>query len=255
MSAMFDVVDAYCHCGLTKYRPIGDVKRVMERFDVSRKVLVQHLGEYDNTYIQNIVAVEPGRFAGVLLVDVDDPTAGDQLDCWAASNAFRGIRLLARSLATHPGIWEQAAGLGLVFVIYDEPTLASYAEQLDTFAVQHPATPLVLSHLGMPDRVEAPGFPSHGKIMSLAARPNVFVQISGMHMFAKPPYDELVPLIAQLVECFGPNRLVYGSNYPVMKDDAVYEAEQDLVRTGRLGIPLEAVEQVMGGTARQLWFD
>ena len=73
---MFDVVDAYCHCGLTKYRPIGDVKRVMERFDVSRKVLVQHLREYGNTYIQNIVAVEPGRFAGVLLVDVDDSAAG-----------------------------------------------------------------------------------------------------------------------------------------------------------------------------------
>lgn len=252
---MGQFIDGYCHCGLSKYRPIEDVGRVMDRYAVARAVLVQHLGEYDNSYIGGIVAAAPDRFAGVMLVDVESPSAEEDLDKWAEPGVFRGVRMVARTLLERPDVWDLAAERGLNIVVYDESGIAPYADSLGDFAAKHPATRLVLPHLGVLDRDEHPGFASHGRILSLGPLPNVFIQISGMHMFARPPYTELVPLVEGCLAAFGPERALYGSNYPVMRDDAVYGNELELVSTGRLGVPLGNVEQVMVRTASRLWFD
>ena len=246
------VIDGYCHCGLNKYRPLHDVKDVLDRFDVSRAVLVQHIGEYDNSYIESAVREDPGRFAGVLMVDTNQPGAKDTLAEEASRGAFRGVRLFAHTLETAPGVWKRAAELELNIVVFEEPTFSPYTHSLANFARRFPETPLILSHLGMPG--DAPDFPGHQHVLSLARWPNVYVQISGMHMFSRSPYTDLVPLVEQLRGAFGPERLFYGSNFPVMGEETVYGKELELLRTGELGIPPEEVERVLGGTAMGLWF-
>jgi L-fuconolactonase len=133
--------------------------------------------------------------------------------------------------------------------------MAPYTNLLASFAAENPRTRLVLSHFGMPDPRQALDDRSYQGILALAEWKNVFVQISGMHMFAAPPYRELIPLGERLVETFGVRRLVYGTNYPVMKEEAVYGDELHLVRTGGLGIPEAAACDVLGKTAMELWFD
>lgn len=249
------IIDAYSHCGLRKYRPIEDVRAVADRFGVARTVLVQHLGEYDNTYIGGIVAAEPGRFAGVFVIDTDSPGASQALAREAEKGVFRGIRLLAHTLEDRPELWDQAARLGLNIIAYDQPTLAEHADLLADFLRRHRETRLVLSHFGVLDQRIAPKFPDYGRILSLAEHPNAFLQISAMHMFAEYPYVELVPLVEQALDAFGASRLLYGSNYPLIGEDALCGRELSLLLEGRLGVPLDAVEQVVRGTARDLWFD
>lgn len=249
------ISDGYAHCGLSRYRPIEDVQQIMKRFGVRRSVLVQHLREYDNSYIERIVAANPETFAGVMHLDVETPNVLQQLDELGQRGHFRGIRLLAPTLETHLEIWQRAAQLNLHIVIYDEPTLAHRAQQLAQFANEHPHTQLILSHLGMLDLAETPGYSNHKEICDLGNLSNVLVQLSGFHMFAKPPYEQLVPVVKSLVEAFGPQRLYYGSNYPVMKDEVVYGQEIALLQTGRLGVPIDDIEWVMAKTADQLWFD
>lgn len=248
------VIDGYCHCGLSKYRPVEDVVSTMERHGVSRAVLVQHLGEFDNSYIEGIVRADSDRFAGVLLVDTDDPAADRVLTTWAEKGTFRGLRILAHTITSCPKVWESAAELGLNIVVFDTPTLAPYADLLADFASDHPMTRLVISHLGMPDIAEAPQFGSAERILSLADHPNIYLQLSGMHMFTASPYSDLVPLIGRLAAAFGPERLFYGSNFPVMGEEAVYVSEIDQLRTGKLGVHQAVVDQVLGTTALELWF-
>ncbi|MAE60297.1 MAG: hypothetical protein CMJ49_02955 [Planctomycetaceae bacterium] len=244
MKRSLDLIDGYCHCGLRKYRPIEDVGRVSDRFGVSRTVLVQHLGEYDNSYIGAIVEAQPSRFAGVMLVDVD----GDATDLKLPG--FRGVRLVARTLRTHRHIWEQAASLGLNLVIYDEPTIADHVEALALFSQQHPRASLIISHLGMLTR----SLRDHRQILDLAAHANVYVQVSGMHMISQEPYAPLVPIIERYVEAFGPRRLYYGSNFPVMGHDDLYGRELELMQSGALGVPSDMIEEVLCNTAAALWF-
>lgn len=251
----YQIVDAYSHCGLSKYRPVENVQDIMRRNGVARAVLVQHLGEYDNHYLETVVAKEPHQFAGVMHLDVADPAIDDLLEHWASKHIFRGIRLLTRTLTTHLDVWEHASQLGLSLILFDEHSIAHHFNELSDFAEQHPRTRMVLSHLGVLDMREAPNFSSHQQIVALAAHANIFVQISGMHMFSQPPYTDLVPLIEQLWDAYGPQRLLYGSNYPVMGEDPMYEQEIDLLKTGRLGIPVDDLEQVLSKTATELWFE
>lgn len=250
-----ELVDGYCHCGLRKYRPIEDVRRFMDRLRLSRAVLVQHLGEYDNRYIGNILAEHPGRYAGAMLVDPDHPDAATQLAQCAQRYPFRGVRFLARTLLSHPELWQQAANLGLNIVVYEEPTIAAYSDDLRTFAAEHSRTRIVISHLGRLDRSEAPGYDSHRRLAVLSDCPNVYVQLSGFHMFGEYPYADQLPIVGNLVEWFGLQRLLFGTNFPIPRSEQVSQQELDLLRGGQLGVPAQAIEQILSRTALDLWFD
>ena len=249
------IIDGYAHCGLLKYRPIEAVRQVMAQHGVVRAVLVQHMGEYDNSYLGGIAQAEPDKFAAAMLVDTADQDAAGHIQQWVERYRFRGIRLLAHTLATHRHIWEAAVRHGLNIVVYEETGITPYADELARFAEAHAEARLVISHLGVLRGVNADDLPAHDPIGALAHRPNVYVQVSGMHAFADPPYHCLVPLIERLVDSIGPARLLYGSNFPAMPDESVYGLELDLLRAGRLGVPAEALEQVTCQTAKGLWFD
>jgi predicted TIM-barrel fold metal-dependent hydrolase len=249
-----EITDAYAHCGIRRFRPLEQLNPVMDRFGVKRAVLAQHMREFDNSYIEVIVAHNPGRFAGVFLVDLEGPSAVDDARKWTERGRFRGIRLPVESLATHGELWRWCAQLGLNFVLY-----GTFSEEnvrrLGRFAADHPGNAIQVAHLGFPVMEEAPGFNGLRPFLALAERRNVLVQVSGFHQLSKPPYEDLVPVVQLLYRTFGRERLVYGSNYPVMERDEVYGLEIELLSTGKLGIPREAVPAVMHENAYRTWFD
>src|ERR1700722_9969665 len=94
-SSLMEIIDAYAHCGLSKYEPIEKVRETMAAAGVSRAGLVQHLGVFDNSYIGSVVASDPQHVAGVLLVDHRQKDVVGTLERWHASGNFQGIRLTA----------------------------------------------------------------------------------------------------------------------------------------------------------------
>ena len=250
-----EIVDGYCHCGLSKYEPIEVVREAMDRLGIARNVLVQHLGEYDNNYIERIVAESPERYAGVMLIDAEASRAVETLKYWAGKGVFRGLRMMARTVRSHAELWDCAAELGLNIVVYDEPSIAPYAQQLAEVAERQPNVRLVISHLGMLDPAEFPGFQSHREILELSGLDNIYVQLSGFHMFGEVPYKPMVPIVEGLVESFGPKRLLYGTNYPVPEDELICRRELELICSGKLGVGGEALPQVLSRTALDLWFE
>ncbi len=251
--AMFPLTDAYGHCGLRKFRPLADVKRVTDLHGVARANLVQHMGEFDNHYLAGIVRDEPERFSAVFLVDIDAPDALQSIDQWASTGFFRGMRMTSASILTHLPLWQRAAHLGLHLVV-SSPFPANEAAAIARFAAANPGNAIQLTHLGLPQHDESPRFPSLPPVLAMASQPNIHVQVSGMHQRSTPPYTALIPAIQQLWEAYGESRLLYASNFPVMETDQVYELEIHLVRSGRLGIPARAAEAVMDANARRLWF-
>ncbi|MCL4795151.1 MAG: amidohydrolase family protein [Bryobacteraceae bacterium] len=240
-----DITDAYAHCGLRKYKPYQELDRLMRAAGVKRAVLVQHHGEFDNSYLEAIVRREPARFRGVYLVDTDARDAMDEITRWAGRGWFRGIRFRADTLPKRRSLWDWAATLGL-HIVADRP-VDGVAEELSQFAADHPRNSLVITHMAWAGGSEA--------ALALAARPNVFVQVSAMHSYGSMPYVELRPWIDRLYSAFGRTRLLYGSNYPVMGEDVVYQQEIKLLREGRLGVPAADAAAVMDENARRVWFE
>ena len=68
----------------------------MELNGVSKAVLVQHGGFYDNNYLLDAAAKHPGRFSIVALVEEGSPSASDDLQMWYERGAG-GVRLRPNS--------------------------------------------------------------------------------------------------------------------------------------------------------------
>ena len=76
-----------------------------------------------------------------------------------------------------------------------------------------------------------------------------------MKMFCPHPHEALYPLIEQAVAAFGPQRILWGSNYPVVGSQEDYTADLRLLLDGGLPVPREAIGQIAGENAKRLWFD
>ena len=254
MSRSREFIDAYAHCGVSKYRPLPELEKAMSLARVTRAVLVQHLGEFDNSYIEGIVVQDPKKFAGVCLVDYTDPGATRDLRRWASTGNIRGTRFLLESLESNEPLWREAVELELNIVVYDPDGIASRVGDLIAFMERNPDACVILSHLGVPNQDSDPGLRRHREILNLSEYPRVFFQVSGMHMFCAYPYREMWPIIEQGSESFGADRMLWGGNYPVVGTDEDYIREVEQVRSGGLPIPPGDLSKVTSETALKLWF-
>jgi predicted TIM-barrel fold metal-dependent hydrolase len=251
-----EIVDAYAHCGLSKYEPIESVREVMAAAGVSRAVLVQHLGEFDNSYIGSVVAADPEHFAGVLLVDHRAAdVAFDALDRWVATRNFRGLRLTAEALLANPSLFWLNSDAELIVVLYAPQGIRPILPQLQEELECAPSTRLVITHLGNPALIGSKLDASASALFELARFPNVHLQLSGMKMFCPYPHEPLYPFIEQAMVAFGPNRILWGSNYPVVGSLDDYVADLRLLLDGCLPVPADAIARIAGENARRLWFD
>ena len=249
-------IDAYAHCGLSKYKPLPEVERAMRRANVDRAVLVQHLGEFDNRYLEQVVMSNPGKFAGVFLVDPAHPQALAQLERWTETGVLGGIRLELDSLAANAALWKRSAELKLNLVVYcpRDLTITNRANSLESFIEQHRETTIVLSHFGLGYPRRPDGFAGHHAVFRLGKYENVCFQVSGMHMFCEYPYEPMRELVSRALESFGPDRMLWGGNYPVVGSNEDYARDVDLVRTGDFVIPAENIGKVTHDTAGRIWF-
>lgn len=250
-----EIIDAYAHCGLSKYEPIEKVREVMAAAGVSRAVLVQHLGEFDNSYIGSVVESDPEHFAGVMLVDHRAADAADALERWAAGGHFQGIRLTAEAIGESPKLLSLAADLSLAIVLYAPEGIRPAVPILEKELETAPFTRLVITHLGNPSVSKGVVADSARDVFRLARFANAYLQVSGMKMFDPYPHEALYPLIADAYTHFGPGRLLWGSNYPVVGSQADYEADLRLLLDGQLPIPAESIPKLAGENAARLWFN
>jgi predicted TIM-barrel fold metal-dependent hydrolase len=80
-----------------------------------------------------------------------------------------------------------------------------------------PATQFVLDHCGVPKVADKELDPWRENISRLAELPNVAAKISGIVAYAGPNWtvDDLRPFVEHIIESFGWDRVVFGSDYPV----------------------------------------
>jgi len=120
------------------------------------------------------------------------------------------------------------------------------------FVDRHPNQVFVLDHIAKPrikDRVLSPWDRS---IREIAKRQNVYCKLSGMvteadHQRWTPAH--LQPYIDVVLQAFGPKRLMYGSDWPVMLLAAEYAQWFGVVTNAIAKLSKVEQERIMGGTA------
>lgn len=245
------IIDAYTHCGVDKFQPLPDVEAMMQTVGISKAVLAQHLGQFDNSYIESCVRSSPDTLAGVAMIDATAASAHSALEVVVGSGAFRGLRMTAEMLAAAPGIASTAAERGLHLVLYCPDGTAAIADVLGDIA-PGPGR-IVITHLGSP-QVAGDAMTRGEEILALAADSRVLVALSGAGMACPAPHAPLHALVRAIVSEFGADRVMWASNFPVTGDAAAVAADLRLLQNNVWGLDSAAIADIQGKVANRIWF-
>jgi L-fuconolactonase len=216
-------VDTHCHAGRNWFEPIELLLHQMNANDVDRAVLIQHRGTYDNGYLLECARRFPGRFAVVAMVDTSRPEAPSALEKWASEGVV-GVRLgpTERSPGSDPlAIWRKAAELGLV--VSSQGNVDAFAsDEFEDLVGQLPELAVIVEHLAGVGQAAEPPYATFKKALALADHPNVYLKVGGLgEISVRPPvlapdfaFEHTPPLIELAYDAFGPQRMMWGSDYP-----------------------------------------
>ena len=211
---------------------------------------------WDNSYLIRAAEAHPDRLVVAGRVDPLRPDAPEALRELMGQPGLRGIRLAPNTDpetrwlddASQDALWETAADtnatIGLLINRRQLP-------QADAMAARHPDVTVVIDHLGSPDYGDPD---SLANLLALAERPNVYVKLSGYPNGTRAayPYREAHSLIERVYRAFGPQRLMWGTDWPVCLPNATYrEAFNSAWNLPFLSDADRA--WIFSGTARRAW--
>lgn len=237
-----------------------DLRDALVAAGIERTILVQTLSNPDETL--EFLRLDADFVAGVVgWVDLTSPKVGDELDkLLAGPGRLIGIRHQVHDEPDPDWLLRDDVRRGLAAVrdrglVYDILVRARELPAAVATARAFPDLQFVLDHIAKP-RIAAGSDPVWSELMpALAAAPNVAVKLSGMVTEADWPSwtsDDLRPFVQAVSEWFGPERLLFGSDWPVCLLAASYgEVMSGLDHA----LPLSADERedLYGGNALRIY--
>jgi|SRR5581483_8628475 len=194
-------------------------------------------------------------------VDLRSPDVKAQLAEFRGNRKLLGVRHIVQSepddrFLLQPDFLRGVGALEEFGLTYDILIYPRHLPVAREFVLRFPRQRFVLDHLAKPLIKSGSLHPWSAEIKALAQFPNVFCKLSGLVTEAdwknwKP--EQISPYLDVALECFGPQRLMIGSDWPVCTVAATYSQAISLV-TDYLGrYSSEVQDAVLGGTAARLW--
>jgi L-fuconolactonase len=249
-------------------RPIGlgDLRATVEPLGVGATVAVQAASTEEETLeLLALAAGSDGLVAGVVgWIDLTAPDAGDRLAALGAGPG--GERLVGIRHAVHdepdPGWLERddvARGLRAVAqagLPYDLLLFPRHLPAATRIAAAIPELGLVVDHGAKPRIAAGEREPWSSDLAALATHEHVHCKLSGLVTEADWPdwrEQHTASYAGRLLELFGPERLMFGSDWPVCTLAASYAEVLDLARSAIAELSADEQEAVLAGTARRFY--
>ena len=239
------------------------LRAYLDHFGIDRTILVQ-AGETlsDNAFMADC-AVEAGFVGGIVAwVDLTAPDIGAHLAGLAALPLIKGIRPVLQGIEDTNWILQpavisalrQARDLGLRF---DALITPRHLEVILQLALEVPDLPIVIDHAAKP--VIRAGRPAgavwRDGMARLAGHDQIHCKLSGLATEFGPGWsaETLAPVADHLLAEFGPERVMWGSDWPVLELEGSYPQWFTVLQALISGRSLVEQAQILGGTARQFY--
>jgi L-fuconolactonase len=240
-----------------------DLQPLLRKSSVARTILVQAAQTEAETDFLLDLASGSDFIAGVTgWLDMADPNFPERLARFRRHPKFLAVRPMLQEMRDDDWILRPVvlgnlrylADLGFPFEFLTYPRhLPHVARALE----QTPGLHAVIDHLSKPPIASGEMQPWASLIERVAEFPNVQCKVSGMvteadHARWSP--DSLAPYVHHVIDVFGADRLMFGSDWPVCRLAAEYGEVVNALRTildVRLG-PLE-IDKIFRGNAEQFY--
>ena len=236
-----------------------DLQPILERNRFDGSIAVQATHDARETDWLLALAEKHDFILGVVgWVDLTDPRAGERLDSLQKHPKFKGVRHIVHDEPDGEWLLREDVVRGLRELEgrdlpYDLLLFPRHLPLVPRLIDQVPRLRLVLDHIGKP-RIATREFDDWAReVEEIAAAPQVYAKLSGMiteadHRPRGNP-DDLKPYVAHVLKVFGPDRLMFGSDWPVCLLAGTWK-EALAAFTQALGAqPIGVREKLLGGTA------
>ncbi|MEM5343468.1 amidohydrolase family protein [Paraburkholderia azotifigens] len=216
------------------YRTFGpdDLTPLRERAGVARTVVVQAAPTIDETRYLLELARNEASIAGVVgWVPMLDPDAPALIAELAHMPKFKGVRPMLQDLPddewiANPALKPAVDALIANDLAFDALIFTRHVDALETFIERFPPLRIVIDHGAKPPvRDGSAGWHAWAEgITRLAKHPYVHCKISGLATEAAQGWTEttLRPYVDHLLAAFGPKRVMWGSDWPVLNLNGDY---------------------------------
>lgn len=284
------IVDAHCHAW-PRWPYVADVPHpdfadiesllhTMDRHGVERATVVcARIGpgttngrgapNHDNNdYVAAFARRHPDRISA--LVDVDSYWSPEHHAPGATGRLLREVERTGATGFSHyfsgPNDGWLASDEGAAFfaAAADAHLLASLSigaawfADLRAIARANPTLPILIHHMSVPHR-SAEGYREAdvAELLACAAEPNIGVKISGFNYNSARawdyPYADSRELFRRIHAAFGPDRLYWGSDFPVSTEEMLtYRQALEVVRTHCDFLTPADLDLVLGGNLQRL---
>jgi L-fuconolactonase len=240
----------------------ADLRPLLVQTGVDATILVQAAPTPAETdYMLDIARNAPFVLGVVGWIDLEAPGAADKVRRRAADPLFLGVRPMLQDL-DDPG-WilnpvlapalDATAAEGLVF---DALILPHQLAAVTELARRHPQLSIVLDHAAKPPLGDADGMGEWARATEkLAALPNVACKVSGLLTEVRQGggRDDIARCVGVLFDLFGPQRLLWGSDWPVLTLVGGYQDWFELAREAVAAKDSSAVRALMGDNALRIY--
>jgi len=139
---------------------------------------------------------------------------------------------------------------------FDVTVTADQLEHVIELVDRCPDVQFVLDHLGKPALREGRMDPWRSYLNRLAEREHVACKLSGLLTEADLDAwtsEDVRPFVEHALECFGPDRLLYGGDWPVLRLAADYPTWVDLLETMLSACTDAERRSIFRGTAERIY--
>ena len=247
-------------------RQVSDIEydamlTTMDAAGVGAGILVSAgLYGWDNSYALEAADRHPDRFRVVGRIDPWDPAVADNVAAFAEHPLAVGIRFMVRgeelsrlSEGGYDPVIEAAGKAGLsVGLLGPEAT-----RDFGALFARHAEVQFLIDHFGVaapPPRGQGiDHFRDFDDVLTLAEHPNAAIKLSGGPALSETdfPYEQLQPRILQLLDAYGVDRLVWGSDWTRVPN-ATYEQGVRYLEDWD-GIDAADKARIMGANARRIF--
>ncbi len=230
---------------------------LMKTNGISHTVLVQYIGyRWDNSYTLDSFKRFPKQLQGVARVNPNDSAAPDHASK-LAEQGFKGIRLSPGADASGDWIrgplmaplWKRVEELKIPMLLLAPitriPDMAPLIEK-------NPELTVVIDHMAdspidKPELLE--------KLLDLERFPKVFVKISHTWQLSKQeyPFRDTFENVKRLHARFGPQRLMWGTDWPVCLSKTTYPRTLQVVRNEMKFLNEDDKSWILSKTVERIW--
>ena len=244
----------YRESGLADLRPLHG--------EITATVLVQAAPtEAETAFMLQTARASPGLVRAVVgWVDLEAPSAAERIGVFAGDPLLKGLRPMLQDIPDTGWIMGGQAGRGLDAMAraglrLDLLIQPRHLPFLPRLAERHPGLPLVIDHAAKPRIADSAWEPWASDIARAARETSAVCKLSGLVTEAGAGWgvDDLRRYVDHLLEHFGPSRLLWGSDWPVVCIAGGYQRWREATEALLGGLSGAEQDMVLGGTAARFY--